>query len=514
LLVLLTSFGERIDVNRGAGLDGLLYVQAAEDPWRWLGTATQYTVQRVFPSVVVHYLVKAAGVDPAAGTRRSHRQIVTGFRVLNALLLVLSAYVWCLTADLLQIRERGKWLGFTFLFVNFATLKLRHYYAPLTDYSAYTLGILMLYFYLRRSTFGVFFSTLAGVFTWPGSLPLGVLLLLFPRPSNSIPRRSASRWQSLLDLLAAAVLTLLVCLGLRFAIATVPTTTEIVRPVLNLSIGLALIYSFYAARPLISLGYVLDAGITSMRELKQAAGVPVVLCGVAVGLRLLQLQLTEPWGFTPRVEHLIVLSIVYPAVFYVAHVVWFGPVVILGTFLWPRVGSLIRDHGLGLTSATLLGVLLSLDSESRVLSAVFPFIVPFVVKSIESLDWANAQYWLLAALSVLISKVWLTIGPIADSLPFEMPGQLYYMNFGPWMTPATYLAQASATAAVAWLLFDVCIRHRGSGIPVAPSQPPPAQSCADKRALADRSPACRATSAIESNRPMRSTRSAACDTLS
>ncbi|NVB82997.1 MAG: hypothetical protein HOV81_31755, partial [Kofleriaceae bacterium] len=88
-------WGERIGINRGQGWDGETYVQwAADFPHQMfdLGTTT-YHAQRVLPSAVVHYAMKAVGARPTVPN------ILVGFHVLDTLMLVLAAILWARICD-------------------------------------------------------------------------------------------------------------------------------------------------------------------------------------------------------------------------------------------------------------------------------------------------------------------------------------------------------------------------------------------------------------------------------
>jgi hypothetical protein len=141
-------------------------------------------------------------------------------------------------------------------------------------------------------------------------------------------------------------------------------------------------------------------------------------------------------------------TVAKPGIFFVAHVTFFGPVVLLAAFLWRPVCRLVNEHGTGLTLAVLGGFVLSLNGQSRYFTNLFPFLVPFVVKAVEPLGWRPAHHVLFAALALLSSKVWMTFncGPFHGRL-FEFPDQYLFMSIGQWMSDTTYVIQGAAILA-------------------------------------------------------------------
>jgi hypothetical protein len=156
---------------------------------------------------------------------------------------------------------------------------------------------------------------------------------------------------------------------------------------------------------------------------------------------------------------IVASSLGKPAIFYVAHVVFFGPIIILALFFWKSACKIMHQHGLGLSLCLTFGFLISLNSESRHFFSFFPLVVIFVIKAMDDIYWRPYHLWLFALVSVLFSKVWLLIGgaPILfDERKFSE--QLFYMNLGPWMTDSMYSIQAAAVLIVGILIYLLYVK--------------------------------------------------------
>jgi hypothetical protein len=145
-----------------------------------------------------------------------------------------------------------------------------------------------------------------------------------------------------------------------------------------------------------------------------------------------------------------------PLVSVVAHVVFFGPVVLLGFLHIRGVCAALHPYGLGLVLCFTANLFLSLESESRHLFHFFPLLVPFVVKAATARVWRARDLLLFAALCLAWSKVWFRMGGLPD--PFSgrlFPAQRFWMHIGPLMSRDMYQAHAAAallTAAVLGLM--------------------------------------------------------------
>ncbi len=149
-------------------------------------------------------------------------------------------------ANELNIQDRGKWFGFCFLFLNYAILKNNFYHSVLTDTSAFTLGLLMFYFFLTNKPIGLWVTIFLGGFTWPSIPYMGALFFVFPyqKPTDTLPvtvTRSNRPWPLLVTLVVCG-LALIMFAYLRLNLAQL--LTEMSR---MLRVDLPLLYLSMAA---------------------------------------------------------------------------------------------------------------------------------------------------------------------------------------------------------------------------------------------------------------------------
>jgi hypothetical protein len=466
-------FGEKISIGYGLGYDGQTYGQMVRAGLAMFRGTDSYYVQRVLPSLMVRLCLDLFSVVP------TNQSIIAGFIGLNVLCLAAVALLWGLIADELGISYRGKWLGFSGLFLSFAVLKFASYYPVLTDIPALAVSTALLYFYLRRARLGLLLSMLLGAFTWPTTLYMGAALLVFPRkPDTELksalsdsatvrgavvsPRRPILRvprslklpqWSTILASAVAGALGV-VCfiLLLRgYDPQAVQKTAPIAVHALGACVGIA--YVFHCVKYLLR-----SRPKASLLRFWINVGSPVY---VAIALTMVAVLRLLVFGSFPRSRtddairawvSWVGSSYHLPGIFLVAHVVWFGPIVVLALFCWKSVLRHMGEYGFGLLLVCVLGLMMSLNSESHQGITFLPMVVTFTVLAADLANWTSRRLAVFAILSLLWSKVWLTIGPVRSP---GAPGalNLYFMNAGPWMTHVEYVFQLGLVLLLAGLLW-------------------------------------------------------------
>jgi hypothetical protein len=395
---------------------------------------------------------------------------LNGFGLLNVGLFALIAWCWCGIARELDISSRGKWLGVVGFFSNWLSLKYIFFLPVLTDFAAYALEVLMLYCYLRRATTCLYGVTLLGAFTWPLCLPVGALLLVFPRreagqKEDKVPRRYG-------HLVCGSLLTLAVLMGLRsnmliyfrlenmdrFCGVIGHIEAEPIRFAGWLSLGLCGIYLWWGSCQLLNSDRFFSFAYLLKPSRLRTAGM-VLLFWAAVKVVQHYCSIPDPTatnliGFMKQTAYNAVAK---PGVFLVTHVAFYGPLILLALFLWKPISRLVNDQSPGLALALLMGLLLSLNSQSRFIVNLVAMLIPFIVKATDALAWDLRQYGFLGVLCLLGSKVWLTINPCEYTARYwEFPTQFLFMNQGPWISNAMYLVQGAAFLFAAGLIYVVC----------------------------------------------------------
>ena len=471
---------DSIPVVGGLGYDGIRYARwVREVPVSLLPDGPRaplvksqldsYAARRFLPSVVLHWAMRAFGIP------RTEGNVVAAFALANLALLALAIFCWCRAADATGLTTRGKWIGLLALQVNYANWKMPFFYPVLTDTFALALGALSLLFYLERRTLGLVLIMVAGGFVWP-TLPYFCLLLLaFPAASRGTveaePGAESPRWRDAPTWAAGtvAVLYLVIVAILVSSEYRMPNTP--VRPLaslLALSASLAAAYLFFGLRTLLDAPG-LWRELRPLRILRRRgmwlAG--LLLVGIEAGVASLAVA---PADYSGRrfVADTLFSSITQPGIFCLAHVLFFGPMLIFVPVLWSPMCRSIQRRGAGLTLCFALALVIAAGSESRKLMNFYPFVVLFLA---ERVDRSLPEAWhvrMLAVLSLLVSKVWL---PMGQDLPLPLLGTIPWRSFyvssrGPWIDHPSYLIQGVLMSIVAVLVyrsFRPALRRRASG---------------------------------------------------
>jgi len=465
--------------------DSLFYTKLATSFPQMIGEIPSHFAQRILPSALIYGIIRIFSIPPTVANA------ALLFGILNIVMLCLIAYLWCAIADEIRIRPYGKWLGFFAFFINYAILKEASYIPVILDVSGYALGTLLFFFYFKRQSAGIFITMAIGLFTWPTVFFQGLPLLFFPRQREIPPPPAAAetpkpdrRATVAAVLISAAIWWKLIDLVHQNFYVLIPPFL----PAINLSIIIVGIYLFFAYKSLLAYGPLYESRfyLSPLRSLR-TWGYVFLLAGLVIGAKLAQNTLSH--GKSPISSEMIGLfinilfsnSVIYPGVFITAHLVYFGPVLILTIFLWKKIVSLIHQYGPGLTLSAAGYILLCLSSESRCLIAIYPFFAIVTVKAAESLDWQPKHYWLIFVISALLSKFWLHIGPLnsfgpphpsalerpdmypaGSSVPLihfnidwalTLPGKLFCMNRGPYMSADMYIAQSAILLLIVFFLY-------------------------------------------------------------
>jgi hypothetical protein len=119
------------------------------------------------------------------------------------------------------------------------------------------------------------------------------------------------------------------------------------------------------------------------------------------------------------------------------------------------VAYLKDSYGLGLTLVILMGVLVSIDTESRHNIPGYIIAVPFLGVVVDKLPSPSRFIWLIGILALAASKIWMRMGLPAydDEQYLRFPLQNAFMSIGPWMNDRMFVLQGSIVLATAALLY-------------------------------------------------------------
>ncbi|MEW6715919.1 MAG: hypothetical protein AB1345_00215 [Chloroflexota bacterium] len=459
-------FGEKILVKDGLGYDGNTYGWIAKKVSLkdiFLQRVDSYYIQRVFPSQIVRYTLQLFQLPLTTPN------IVLGFAMLNVGLLVLSSLAWCLICNRMKIGPAGKLVGFLGIFGSFALTKWVSFYPVLTDVSGFAISIGMLYFYLSNNRVCLLLLTIVGAFTWPILLYEGTLFLLFRKDESGLE----TKWSSAprhLNFWVALVTSFLLLFGLVWAVFHPnPDFPEPpYEPLLPISIFVTLLFWFYALVPLLDVNRFFDPKYW-LKNFRSATWLAVLLC--VLGVKIIQRQISVPSPImTNLVSNILLEPIVTPGVFFVAHVFFYGPIVLLALFWWKPMTHFIQRYGLGLTLNVLLGLFIFLASESRIAINVFPLFVLPIAQVANSYRLRPSTLVLFIILTIGFSRVWLSLNNVPyifshlfslffpnqvfeNAVGSEAPNIFYWMSSGPWMSYKMYVLEAVIVVIVGCLLY-------------------------------------------------------------
>jgi hypothetical protein len=446
-------FGETLRVNHGLGWDGLTYAGMARDFPALVseGRLSPYFLVRVFPCAVIHYVLQLFDLP------LTDRNILWNWRLLNLLLLVASGFFWARIVGEMKLTPRGQWFS-GLLFCNFFALKWYFYYPVLTDQTAFFLGLCMLDAYLKGKSGRLLLASVLCGFTWPFGLYGGLLLYLWPREKTE-PLGLGKISRPLAALMAVtfsgAAAHMVFSVGFKIGPSSYVAFNQST-VVLSLA-GLAA-YLYFGSLPL--LGH---PGFSRPLEIFKGlhwSRCLVAISVLAVDTYLFSLCRGSSVTFLAVGKGIFISAIHRPLFFLVILAVFYGPMVLAGIFLWPKIARQVNACGFGLTLYVLTGLFLSVSDEARKVIIFFPFVLLFVFKICDDEKWPIPRLYFLAVLSLIYSKVWfwINVAPFTGDLQ-RYPDQYYAMNTGWAMNNPMYITQGSIVLLTAAVLYFLLFRR-------------------------------------------------------
>jgi len=447
---------EIVPVSDGLGWDGWIYAGMVRmfSQHRFVGDfLNPYHIRRIVPSGIVALLMSVFRIP------LTNAHIELTFQGYHSIIIGIGVYLWHSIAQELRLSRRGLWLGFWALFGNFALAKWAFYYPTLTDTTGYLLGLGLLWAFLKRNQLAVLLFLIVGFFTWPNFFELGFALLLFPR-STFVAEPTRVKVNMILAILAGGI----VLTGSVYVIYIIQHQwfgTTPIRSVMPLSIGLTALFVFYGVKTLTDYQDVYNVRTVLQRLDVYWAGIgglTFILLKLLIAIHMQQ-GISTIYSFRDFLANLLLLGNRQPFVFFITHVVFFGPLLILTFLFWKRVCQSIHEHGIGLSLMTLAGLALSIYPESRSLMNLAPLFLIMTVKAVDSLPWNPSYYTFLGYLSVFYSRIWLLISadPKPDGGLLTFSWQKLFMTSGYVVSGLAYLIQMGVvllTGIVLYFLLD------------------------------------------------------------
>jgi len=465
LCVITVWLGERIGVNGGQGWDGMAYTEWAREFWaKVMGGVTRYHSQRVLPSALVHHGLRLVGLP------RDVPHVIAGFQVLNTIALVGSAALWAHLGRAMGWSRPAVWAGFVALFGGFANARHALYYPTLTDPTAFALGMVMVWAYLVRRPWVLWWVAALGIVTWPALPPLAMVLFVFPRPGAEVAPAAPGRPRAIVAAAVSVVAAIaFLAVALHFLAHPVPGVGDdkfaqwVRRDVLVLTLGsllamLALGWYAVLGQPVLwnARGYLTQLGVR--RTALACASVAVLLIGRALWLRSVGTRGDGPSGAQFLCEHTLA-AIRGPLWGLVHQVVYFGPIILVAALYWRQLAAVCARWGPSAVLALAMVLAFAAGSNSRQWNHLLPFLVAAAIAATAP-RWTGRTVAVFALLSLIWSKLWLRIGYDVHDNWLRFPNQRYFMNHGPYANDTMYLAHAIA-AALTLVVLAVLLGRRG-----------------------------------------------------
>lgn len=466
-------YGEHILAGNGLGWDGFRYSKYAQNFYEVIFNhqLSAYVSQRIFPLFLIYITTQILHFTITEANS------VFLFSMLNVSLLILSVLIWSKLAKKLQWNLGVQIISFSGLFLNFVNLKMAFYYPTLTDTTAFTLGLLILYFYVNGGKKCLLLTTVIGAFTYPTLLYAGLVLFLFPM-NNKISitaETTTKKLNLLLAIVQSVVITTLSVviwhqhdwLGAARALGS-----DYSLPVLGLSTIALFLYLTAGLYPMSSYYRSILVNFKNLFSFKRIVISGLVYVFVKLSIKWISSpDITSGLTIWEYIIHIAGQALAYPFVFIISHVIYFGPIVCLLIFLWKdALRHLIKERAIGLFFLTGIYILLSIGSESRQLVNFLPIAVYMVAEVLNRKILSSHFILAFTLISLFISKFWFPINhgvewPSLLTNPPEMtlqfPLQWFFMNHGPWISHQMFVINAIIVSG-SFLAVFLIMRTRSS----------------------------------------------------
>lgn len=449
-------FGERYPFNGGLSTDGFVFASFIPDFTKSQFFDTYY-VHRIFPSLLVSMFFKPLSINP------TEQNIYSAFQILNVACLIVSSYFLKRILVLFKISLKNQLLAFTLFLFNFGIIKYPFYLPVMTDTFALMLSTALLYFYLKNNIKAIVIITILLAFTWPMGFYQGLLLIAFP--ISILPFTSPLKWQKTL-IYGAFIFYILAFIIYFIFIKKIDSTVDYVlkidRDLLPLSIlGILLIYFFFAKlllnKTLLDISLFLKK--INYKRLLISIGVFAL---VFIIIQILHPNANLRYPIIQIFHGPVLSSLLRPLISIVADTSYWGIIVCLLLLFWNSFSKTVSQMGWGLVAALGLNLFsFGIVSETRVLINLLPWLIVFLIKSLNKYSFSNSFYIVVGALSFAASKIWLSLNIYDSNSTINLdkdgiigfPGQLLWMNIGPWMSEKMYFVQGGVMLLFIGILF-------------------------------------------------------------
>jgi hypothetical protein len=455
-------FAEKFPANNGFGTDGYVY-QTLITQFNHSFFFDSFYIHRILPSFLIREILMAFSIEFSPGN------IFYCFELLNLLSVVAAAYFVKKILQFFNIHFKNQLLAFCLLFINFALLKWPYYFPAMTDTLAFSLSIILLYFYLKQNTAGLIVISILLAFTWPMGYYQGLLLIAFPYQKIPFKPFSLNGKAMICFLSVMLYIVSFICVIIINKTDTnLIYVPKIIRDMLPYTVAILIVFYLGYAKLFFNselFNLKLFFELLNKKRVGLALGTFIL---ILLFIAVLKVPQTTIYKMSTVLENPIVHSAVRPGLSFVAHFGFYGIILCLLLFFWRDLTMIISQSGWGLVGAIALNLyLFGIMPESRMLINLFPWLTIFLVLAINNFKFSNAFYVAVGCLCFIGSKVWLLIAfendyklanVVDEHGSMDFPNQRFYMNLGPWMSERSLYFHGAAFLISMGILFLLLYR--------------------------------------------------------
>jgi hypothetical protein len=428
-----------------------------------------YEFQRILPAGIINLTMQIMGIALTLDN------ILHAFDIYNSILMFATLWVWYLINQKAKITTFGFVVGIIGLFCNSAYLKIYLYQPINTDSMALLLGTALIYAHIIKNKGLMVAIIFLSSFTWPSATLFGLILLFGNSISCSnfrdktVQTEKFKLWRSILAVLIALVPVCTVLMLLFVLKWKMPHgTTPIVYGLLPLSLLFLGGYIYVLAK---SVLLKLDLTPVAIKAgLKEVSCLNIALCALLfLSVKYLIANYagsqTGALNFTSFIRNITLSSVTVPFKFIIAHISYFGPVVLLLIFFWHKFIDRLFLYDMGVLGFVGAHLVQAIGAESRQLVFAYPFLIFIMVGAIHQMTFKKYFAIVFLLTSLFYSRFWYTI----NQQPFpslddpgdyfqSFPWQHFAMFNGAWLSNQVYLVMMPIVLMTAIMYYFVYVR--------------------------------------------------------
>lgn len=422
------------------------------------GSISDYHTHRMLPFLVTHYTMKALSMPftPA--------NVMAVSSTINILLLAVAVWFFFKISIQQRWKPNTETIMFALAFFNFHVLKFMGYCPVMTDMPAFTLSMMLTYYFLKNNKAGIALTGAVSVVVFPLISLMALFAAILPRnplKEYSI-RRKGKEGSSLTNNILNAAMRSVLTLWLPAAFALYIFFRLYVKGVSDYqsvfimrypqsawisAAGIAayVIFYWFATKPL----QVDFTGIFKpFRERRR-----LVATATAVILFVIIYSMPTLYGYKGKFSLVNELAQIcqFPAtdilIFIETPFLYLGLGFLLLMIRWKSVCRETMLHGTGAYAILLLALVFLADIETRKIICFYIFLLPMIGATVEKTELSATRTATIAAIQLLLSCFWFRINVAGTAEAFAtgnkdiymmMPAQRYYMFQGPWQSHEIY----------------------------------------------------------------------------